>query len=92
LEAKLFGGARLIDGLTDIGDQNAAFAERFLRDEGIRFTGGSLRGISPGASSSGRSAAGPARSSWRAGRPTYSPTNVSAGPRRVKTPARWSCF
>jgi chemotaxis protein CheD len=47
LEAKLFGGARLIDGLTDIGDQNAAFAERFLRDEGIRFTGGSLRGDQP---------------------------------------------
>jgi chemotaxis protein CheD len=44
LEAKLFGGGRLIDGLTDVGDQNAAFAERFLRDEGIRFTGGSLRG------------------------------------------------
>jgi chemotaxis protein CheD len=47
LEAKLFGGARLIDGLTDIGHQNAAFAERFLRDEGIRFTGGSLRGDQP---------------------------------------------
>jgi len=47
LEAKLFGGARLIDGLTDIGDQNAAFAERFLRDEGIRFIGGSLRGDQP---------------------------------------------
>ena len=44
LEAKLFGGARLIDGLTDVGDQNAAFGERFLRDEGIRFEGGSLRG------------------------------------------------
>jgi len=47
LEAKLFGGARLIDGLTDIGAQNAAFAERFLRDEGIRHTGGSLRGDQP---------------------------------------------
>jgi len=44
LEAKLFGGGRLIDGLTDVGDQNAAFAERFLRDEGVQFTGGSLRG------------------------------------------------
>jgi len=44
LEAKLFGGGRLIDGLTDVGDQNAAFGERFLRDEGIRYTGGSLRG------------------------------------------------
>lgn len=44
LEAKLFGGARLIDGLTDVGEQNAAFAERFLADEGIRRAGGSLGG------------------------------------------------
>ncbi len=44
LEAKLFGGARLIDGLTDVGRQNAEFAERFLADEGIRHVGGSLRG------------------------------------------------
>lgn len=44
LEAKLFGGARLIDGLTDVGRQNADFAEQFLRDEGIRHVGGSLRG------------------------------------------------
>jgi chemotaxis protein CheD len=44
LEAKLFGGARLIDGLTDIGRQNADFAERFLADEGISLVGGSLRG------------------------------------------------
>ncbi|HEY3797999.1 MAG TPA: chemotaxis protein CheD [Caulobacteraceae bacterium] len=44
LEAKLFGGARLSSHLIDVGDQNAAFAERFLRDEGIRYAGGSLRG------------------------------------------------
>ena len=44
LEAKLFGGARLIDGLTDIGSQNADFAVRFLSAEGIRHIGGSLRG------------------------------------------------
>ena len=44
LEAKLFGGARLIDGLTDIGNQNAEFAVRFLAAEGIRHIGGSLRG------------------------------------------------
>ncbi len=44
LEAKLFGGARLIDGLTDIGSQNADFALRFLSAEGIRHVGGSLRG------------------------------------------------
>ena len=44
LEVKLFGGARLIDGLTDVGSQNAAFAERFVRDEGLTAAGGSLRG------------------------------------------------
>lgn len=44
LEAKLFGGARLSDHLADIGEQNATFAERFMREEGIRLVGGSLRG------------------------------------------------
>ncbi len=44
LEVKLFGGARLIDGLTDVGNQNAGFAERFVRDEGLVHAGGSLRG------------------------------------------------
>jgi chemotaxis protein CheD len=44
LEVKLFGGAHLFDGLTDVGGQNSEFAERFLRDEGLRHVGGSLRG------------------------------------------------
>lgn len=44
LEAKLFGGARTMEGLADIGARNAAFAERFLQHEGIRLVGGSLRG------------------------------------------------
>lgn len=44
LEAKLFGGARMFDGLSDVGASNAAFAERFLRDEGIRVVGSSLGG------------------------------------------------
>jgi chemotaxis protein CheD len=44
LEAKLFGGARTMEGLSDIGAANAAFAERFLRHEGIRRVGGSLGG------------------------------------------------
>ena len=46
LEAKLFGGARTIDGLSDIGARNADFAERFLRNEGIVIVGGSLGGES----------------------------------------------
>jgi len=44
LRAKLFGGARMLKGLTDVGDSNAAFAERFLFEEGIAVIGGSLRG------------------------------------------------
>jgi chemotaxis protein CheD len=44
LEAKLFGGARMLSGLTDVGTLNADFAERFVRREKINVTGGSLRG------------------------------------------------
>ncbi len=44
LEAKLFGGGRMFDALRDVGEANASFAERFLRDEGIAHVGGSLRG------------------------------------------------
>lgn len=44
LECKLFGGARLLNGMTDVGRQNAEFAERFLRDESIAYLGGSLGG------------------------------------------------
>jgi len=46
LEAKLFGGARMVQGLTDIGAQNARFARTFLEHEGIAFLGGSLGGAS----------------------------------------------
>lgn len=44
LQAKLFGGGRLMCGLADIGAQNAAFAEAFLADEGIPLSGGSTGG------------------------------------------------
>ena len=44
LEAKLFGGARISEHLTDVGGLNASFAEDFLRAEGIRVLGASLRG------------------------------------------------
>jgi len=44
LEAKLFGGGRMFASLRDVGRANADFAERFLRDEGVRVVGGSLRG------------------------------------------------
>lgn len=45
LEARLFGGGRLHAQLADIGGTNAAFAEEFLRREGIAHVGGSLRGL-----------------------------------------------
>jgi chemotaxis protein CheD len=45
LEAKLFGGACVVRGLTtDVGAQNAEFALHFLDAEGIRCVGGSLGG------------------------------------------------
>jgi chemotaxis protein CheD len=44
LEAKLFGGAQMIEGLVDIGNMNAGFAERFLKHENITYVGGSLGG------------------------------------------------
>ncbi|MGD9917856.1 MAG: chemotaxis protein CheD [Paenirhodobacter sp.] len=44
LKAKVFGGARLIAGLTDVGQKNAAFVLDFLTREGIECTGQSLGG------------------------------------------------
>ena len=46
LQAKLFGGGRLINGLSDIGQKNGDFAKHFLENEGIAWTGGSLGGTS----------------------------------------------
>lgn len=42
----IFGGAKLFDGLSDVGASNAAFAERFLRDEGIPIVSSSTGGVS----------------------------------------------
>ncbi|WP_061929651.1 chemotaxis protein CheD [Aureimonas sp. AU22] len=44
LEAKIFGGARTMEGLSDIGAKNASFAKRFLDLEGISYVGGSVGG------------------------------------------------
>lgn len=44
LEAKLFGGARTMNVLSDYGAANAKFAQEFLRRESIPITGGSLGG------------------------------------------------
>jgi chemotaxis protein CheD len=44
LEAKLFGGAKMIESLQDVGAANAAFARRFLEDEDIPLIAASLGG------------------------------------------------
>ena len=44
LVAKVFGGARMREGLGDIGAANATFARRFLADEGIACVTASLGG------------------------------------------------
>jgi chemotaxis protein CheD len=44
LEGKLFGGARILEGLTDIGAKNATFAKHFLSNEGIRVIAEDLGG------------------------------------------------
>ncbi len=47
LEAKLFGGAAVIAGLSDVGAGNIRFARQYLADEGIAFAGGDLGGVHP---------------------------------------------
>lgn len=44
LVAKLFGGARVVAGLSDVGKRNGEFARRFLDNEGIPVVGGDLGG------------------------------------------------
>lgn len=44
LEAKVFGGARMLRGLPNIGEANAEFAQWFLETEGIRCVASSLGG------------------------------------------------
>lgn len=44
LEAKLFGGAQTVRAHNDIGKNNAEFAQRFLKAEGISYIGGSTGG------------------------------------------------
>lgn len=45
MEAKIFGGARTVRGLSDIGKKNAEFAEEFIRAERIVYKGGSIGGV-----------------------------------------------
>lgn len=45
LKAKVFGGARMIAGLSDVGQKNAAFSVDFLTREGIPCINKSLGGV-----------------------------------------------
>ncbi|HBZ43327.1 MAG TPA: chemotaxis protein CheD [Maritimibacter sp.] len=45
LRAKLFGGAKMIGGLSDAGERNAHFVSQFLESEGIPQVGGDLGGF-----------------------------------------------
>jgi chemotaxis protein CheD len=47
LEAKLFGGAAVVAGLSNVGAGNASFARQYLQDEGIRLVGGDIGGNHP---------------------------------------------
>lgn len=44
LQAKLFGGCSFMGGRYAVGARNVAFGEKFLRDEGIAYLGGSVGG------------------------------------------------
>jgi len=44
LEAKIFGGAKTIASFSNVGQQNADFATRFLHDEGIKIVSASTGG------------------------------------------------
>ena len=46
LEAKIFGGAKMLGNLRNIGASNAAFAHRFLKDEAIPCLSESVGGTS----------------------------------------------
>ncbi len=49
LEAKIFGGGNVLKSFTtmNVGDRNAEFAKKFLKDERIRITGEDLLDIYP---------------------------------------------
>lgn len=47
LEAKIFGGANVLAGLSDVGAKNTAFVRKYLADEGIPIVGGDVGGDLP---------------------------------------------
>ena len=47
LEIKVFGGANVIRGMSNIGSKNAEFVKKFLHREGFKIAGEHLRGVWP---------------------------------------------
>lgn len=47
LEAKVFGGGRVLQGMTDIGKRNIAFIRGFVENEGLRVVGEDVGGDYP---------------------------------------------
>lgn len=47
MQAKVFGGAKIVANLSDIGARNVAFVRRFLRDEAIQCLSESVGGVRP---------------------------------------------
>jgi chemotaxis protein CheD len=47
LEVKIVGGARILAGMTDIGQRNLAFVREYIAAEGLRFAGEHTGGICP---------------------------------------------
>jgi chemotaxis protein CheD len=47
LEVKVFGGGRILAGMTDVGRRNIAFIEDYLRTEGLKMMAGDLGDTCP---------------------------------------------
>ena len=47
LEVKVFGGGRIMRGVTDVGKNNIQFIQRFLQDEGLNIAGHDWGGDTP---------------------------------------------
>jgi chemotaxis protein CheD len=47
LEIKLFGGGRILSGMTDVGDRNIQFIKSYMEIEGLRVAAEDLGGTQP---------------------------------------------
>jgi chemotaxis protein CheD len=47
LEIKLFGGGRILSGMTDVGDRNIQFIKNYMEIEGLRVAAEDLGGTQP---------------------------------------------